>query len=77
LRPVLIVNPRADLAFHEAVVAAVTDDQAPEDLQRLLRDRYPSAVVRPRSLSDERVVVWYVYREGRWIPDGPSEGSGA
>ena len=35
---------------------------------RKLRERYPLAVVRPRDLSSERTAVWYVYREGSWVP---------
>ena len=46
----------------------------PAQLQRSLRERYPRAVVRARELSSEPSEVWYVYREGRWIPsDGPGD----
>jgi hypothetical protein len=32
-------------------------------------------VVRPRELSAESEVVWYVYRDGRWTrPGGPPGG---
>jgi len=36
-------------------------------LQRRLRDRFPRAIVRPRELAGERLEIWYVYRDGRWI----------
>ena len=38
------------------------------DLQRRLRAWYPNAVVRPRDLANEQSNVWYVYRDGHWIP---------
>jgi hypothetical protein len=67
-RPVLILNPRDDTGFtayaEELVINAL---DAPE-LQGKLRERYPLAVVRPRDLSSERTAVWYVYREGFWVP---------
>jgi hypothetical protein len=39
----------------------------PEELEAMLRDSYPRAVVRPRALSGETLVVWYVYRDGHWV----------
>lgn len=68
-RPALMTNPRTDTAFRahaESLVASGIGD--PKDLEARLRDRYPAAVVRARLLTGERVSVWYVYREGRWIP---------
>jgi hypothetical protein len=68
-RPVLILNPRDDTGFtgyaEELVVKGALDAQ---ELQGKLRERYPLAVVRPRDLSSERTTVWYVYREGSWVP---------
>ncbi|HEY3335465.1 MAG TPA: hypothetical protein VGK16_09560 [Candidatus Limnocylindrales bacterium] len=68
-RPVLILNPRDDATFTgyatELVNAA---DLTHDDLQRQLRERYPLASVRPRDLSSERTTVWYVYRDGHWVP---------
>jgi hypothetical protein len=61
-------NPSADEDF--ASFATWLMDQgavAPDTLEARLRERYPSAVVRPRELAWESQVVWYVYREGRWI----------
>jgi hypothetical protein len=40
--------------------------QSPEELQAILRTRYPDAVVRQRGLAGERLDVWYVYRDGHW-----------
>lgn len=42
-----------------------------EDLEAILRTRYPDAVVRPRELEAEETVVWYVYRDGHWIRSDP------
>ena len=68
-RPVLILNPRDDDAFTVFAEGLAEEEgvDAPE-LQRRLRGRYPKAVVRPRDLSSERTAVWYVYREGSWVP---------
>jgi hypothetical protein len=71
LRPVLIVNPRDDAEFAAFVEQALTDEMdSTETLQAALRLRYPSAVVHRRELSGELGVVWYVYREGRWVRSG-------
>jgi len=51
------------LVREEAASAAT-----PADLQQALRTHHPRAVVHQRELEGERAVVWYVYREGRWIP---------
>jgi hypothetical protein len=72
--PTLITNPATDGAFvtvAEGLVAGGVDD--PGELQRRLRERYPQAVVRPRELSSERRVVWYVYRDGHWTPGEEAE----
>jgi hypothetical protein len=67
--PVLFLNPANDQAFRRLVDGlidrGVTD--APE-LERRLRATYPEAVVRPRDLADEPTSVWYIYREGHWVP---------
>ena len=70
MRPVLIINPRNDPAFVEratGMVEAGIDD--PAVLQVRLRERHPDAVVRPRELSSEPAIIWYVYRDGHWIPE--------
>ena len=75
-RPVLIVNPRDDPEFGrfvEELVAGGVDTI--EALEGALRRRYPLASVHKREISAERAVVWYVYREGRWIrPGGAARG---
>jgi len=40
------------------------------ELELRLRRSYPDAVVRPRDLSNEPYVVWYVYRDGHWVASG-------
>lgn len=68
MRPILVLNPRHDLAFVEAAEALVERGAAsPAELEAALRHDYPRVVVRPRDLSDERLVMWYVYREGHWV----------
>jgi hypothetical protein len=74
--PVLIVNPRDDaefIAYVDSQLAAGADTVAA--LQDSLRERYPAAIVRKRELSGEWHVIWYVYREGRWVrPVGAARG---
>ena len=73
-RPVLIVNPRDDTGFTDFAEALVADGATTAaSLETRLRERYPAAAVRPRALSSERVVVWYVYRDGHWVPSGHGE----
>lgn len=67
--PVLFFNPADDHSFVERVrrlMAAGVQDHS--DLERRLRGDHPLAVVRPRDLADESVEVWYVYRDGHWVP---------
>jgi hypothetical protein len=66
-RPTLITNPSDDLAFRDLAEGVLREGQSPEELQGILRRQYPRAVVRPRDLAGERRVVWYLYREGRWV----------
>jgi hypothetical protein len=67
-RPVLIASPRDDSAFREFAELLVRNGAASaESLEAGLRARHPMAVVRERDLEGERIVVWYVYRDGRWI----------
>jgi hypothetical protein len=67
-RPVLILNPRDDTGFTAYAEELVINALDAQELQGKLRERYPLAVVRPRDLSSERTAVWYVYREGFWVP---------
>lgn len=65
----IVRNPATDAEFERAVNAIV--DAGVRDFaeaQARLRERYPHAVVRPRDLTGESTPVWYIYREGRWIP---------
>jgi hypothetical protein len=71
LTPILILNPRQDPRFVERVrEVEAAGLEAPEDLAAALRGWYPDIVVRPRELSSEPAVVWYVYRDGRWTSEG-------
>ena len=65
----IVRNPGDDEAFARAIGEAMDGGalEDPETLERLLRATYPRAVVRPRELTGERGVVWYVYREGHWV----------
>ena len=66
-RPILIINPRSDVAFVSLAEACFNaGGDRPMDLEEQLRERYPHAVVRERNLHGE-VPMWYVYREGAWI----------
>lgn len=69
--PVLIVSPHDDPAFLGLANLFIAEGaDSPSKLQALLRERYPKAVVRLRELSSEPDVVWYLYRDGRWIRTG-------
>lgn len=69
--PALFLNPSDDLAF-VGEVERLVDGGATDasELERRLRKSYPGAVVRPRDLSNEPFVVWYVYRDGHWVASG-------
>jgi hypothetical protein len=71
LRPILILNPRQDPEFVDRVRRIEANGLGtPDDLIDPLRVWYPGIVVRPRELSSEPAVVWYVYRDGRWTSEG-------
>ncbi len=68
-RPTLVLNPPDDDAFRSLAEALIRDGvDKPNELQDHLRRRYALAIVRPRELAGERTQIWYVYRDGRWIP---------
>ena len=70
-RPAVIVNPGDDGGFGELVNKLLGNGaRTIAALQSALRQEYPLAVVHSREISDERVVVWYVYRDGRWVRPG-------
>ena len=65
----LFLNPADDESFVRRVndlIAAGVDE--PLDLEERLRAWYPNAVVRPRDLANEHTNLWYVYRDGHWVP---------
>jgi hypothetical protein len=68
-RPTLVLNPAGDEEFRSAAVHLVESGFVePALLQDCLRGRWPRAIVRPRELAGERDQVWYVYRDGHWVP---------
>ncbi len=69
-RPTLLVNPPTDTRLR-TTLDAMLDEHAPatpSELQALVRPDYPRIVVRARQLEHESLIVWYVYREGYWVP---------
>jgi hypothetical protein len=68
-RIVYLLNPADDVEFRTAVEAAERDGMTtPSELEARLRASAPRVLVRRRELDAEPVEVWYVYREGHWIP---------
>jgi hypothetical protein len=70
MRPTLVVNPTADEPFATRARTLVEEGiDTIGALQTALREAgYPRTVVRARELSSEPAQVWYVYREGAWVP---------
>ena len=67
----LFVNPVDDPKFVSEIERSLDEGVSKAaDLERRLRRCFPRAVVRPRDLSNERFVVWYVYRDGHWVSAG-------
>ena len=64
----LVINPRSDTDFVGLAEEQGRRAQSPAELQDALRTRFPRAVVRQRQLEGERGQVWYVYRDGVWVP---------
>jgi hypothetical protein len=65
----LFLNPVDDDEFVSRVNDLMAGGLAePAELENRLRVWYPDAVVRPRDLANERSNVWYVYRDGHWVP---------
>ncbi len=64
----LIINPRTDPAFVATVESEGQHSPTPDNLESRLHALYPKAVVRPRQLANEAMDIWYVYRDGRWVP---------
>jgi hypothetical protein len=66
--PALHLNPGDDQVFAAAVARVLASGLRDAGLvQQRLRVEYPDALVRPRDLAAEPYVVWYVYRDGRWV----------
>jgi hypothetical protein len=77
-RPTLLVNPPTDSRLRETLDGMLDRHSpgTPAELQALVRPEYPRLVVRARQLEHESVVVWYVYREGYWVPAPKDDGQG-
>ena len=65
--PDLLTNPAGDERFRADALSAVHTHVTPAGLEAALRPRYPHIAVHVRSLVHEPFVVWYVYRDGRWL----------
>ena len=72
MTPKLVVNPSTDAEFI-GFAQDILDDGvvSATELERRLRAVYPRAVVHARLLSGEPILVWYVYRDGYWVGQGP------
>lgn len=69
MRPTLILNPADDEAFSETAHAIMDEGVSNEaDLERRLRAVFPLATVHARELAAEPILIWYVYRDGHWVP---------
>jgi hypothetical protein len=68
MRPILILNPADDEAFVTWAQAALGSVPAePAAFEQEVRRSYPAAVVHVRDLAGDPTVIWYVYRDGRWV----------
>ena len=67
-RPTLLTNPAGDQRLARFAAELTTQASTTEQLEGLLRRRYPEVVVHRRELSGEDE-TWYVYREGRWVAE--------
>jgi hypothetical protein len=77
-RPTLLVNPQTDGRLRSRLEMMLDEHgpATPGDLEALVKPEYPRLVVRARSLEHESLVVWYVYREGYWVPATKDEATG-
>src|SRR5450432_3528879 len=78
-RPILVTNPVDDREFASAAERLLDEGLlAIDDFRARLRIGYPDAAVHLREIVAEPVVIWYVYRDGRWMGARPGPGkSGA
>ena len=68
VRPVLVTNPIDDREFADAAQRLLDDGfLLIDDFRSQLRVAYPDAAVHRREIAAEPVLIWYVYREGRWV----------
>jgi hypothetical protein len=82
MRPVLIINPVDDREFSAAAERLLDDGILDLDAFRArLRTSYPEVEAHPREIVAEPILIWYVYRDGRWVnsaarrhPSGASSG---
>ena len=70
MRPQLVINPSTDAEFAAFAWMTLNGLASSDEFERRLRVSYPGAVVHTRQLADEPLAIWYVYRDGRWIPSG-------
>ena len=64
----IVRNPADDADFERAIAEAMDPElDDPKVLEQILRAMFPQTVVRPRELTGERGIVWYVYRDGHWV----------
>jgi len=61
----LVANPQSDVEFQRLAERLASEVDAPEQLEGLLRERYPR--VRVVTGVTDIVDRWYVYRDGHWI----------
>jgi len=75
--PAIVANPGDDDEFASRawhLIEAGAD--TPGRLESMLRSLYPWAVVRRRELSGEPIEIWYVYRDGHWVPPSTDHRNG-
>jgi hypothetical protein len=69
MKPILVANPATDSVFVSFADMLVDHGaRSPAALEDRLRTEYPRAVVHERVLAGESATIWYVYRDGRWVP---------
>ena len=70
----LIINPANDLEL-AALARNLMKGRSwtPPTLEAELRLTFPNVVVHSRDLAGETTQIWYVYREGHWVPSEARE----